>query len=78
MIECLCKYYSQTDDLISCFCFRNVNGTYHMCLFAMRDVEPGTELTYDYNFQSFNHDAQVKHNHTILPILCKEILGYNW
>ncbi|XP_052283595.1 uncharacterized protein LOC127880288 isoform X2 [Dreissena polymorpha] len=36
----------------------NVNGTYHMCLFALKDIEPGTELVYDYNFQSFNHDAQ--------------------
>ncbi|XP_060607678.1 uncharacterized protein LOC132759835 [Ruditapes philippinarum] len=36
----------------------NVNGTYHMCLFALKDIEPGDELVYDYNFQSFNHDAQ--------------------
>jgi SET domain-containing protein len=34
---------------------------YHMCLFALTDIEPGTELVYDYNFQSFNHDAQVGH-----------------
>ncbi|WAR00391.1 ASH1L-like protein [Mya arenaria] len=36
----------------------NVNGMYHMCLYAQKDIEPGTELVYDYNFQSFNHDAQ--------------------
>ncbi|KAL4227882.1 Histone-Lysine N-Methyltransferase ash1l [Mactra antiquata] len=36
----------------------NVNGTYHMCLFALKDIEPGSELVYDYNFQSFNIDAQ--------------------
>lgn len=36
----------------------NVNGTYHMCLFAMADIPPGTELGYDYNFHSFNEDSQ--------------------
>lgn len=25
-----------------------------MALFALRDIEPGEELTYDYNFSLFN------------------------
>ncbi|VVC87422.1 unnamed protein product [Leptidea sinapis] len=30
------------------------NGTFRMALFALRDIEPGEELTYDYNFSLFN------------------------
>ena len=40
------------------FC-RNVNGVYRMGLFALRDIESGEELSYDYNFYSYNNDAQV-------------------
>lgn len=32
----------------------SVNGLFRMALFAMRDVQPGEELTYDYNFSLFN------------------------
>lgn len=32
----------------------SVNGLSRMALFAMRDIEPGEELTYDYNFSLFN------------------------
>ncbi|KAJ6636857.1 Histone-lysine N-methyltransferase ash1 [Pseudolycoriella hygida] len=32
----------------------SVNGLFRMALFAMRDIEPGEELTYDYNFSLFN------------------------
>ena len=38
---------------------RNVNGVYRMGLFALKDIPDNTELTYDYNFHSFNVDAQV-------------------
>ncbi|XP_071538356.1 uncharacterized protein ash1 isoform X2 [Panulirus ornatus] len=31
-----------------------VNGQYRMALFALKDIEAGTELTYDYNFCLFN------------------------
>ncbi|KAK8740388.1 hypothetical protein OTU49_002890, partial [Cherax quadricarinatus] len=31
-----------------------VNGQYRMALFALKDIEEGTELTYDYNFSLFN------------------------
>ncbi|KAK8390288.1 hypothetical protein O3P69_010163 [Scylla paramamosain] len=31
-----------------------VNGQYRMALFALKDIELGTELTYDYNFSLFN------------------------
>lgn len=31
-----------------------VNGLFRMVLFALRDIEPGEELTYDYNFSLFN------------------------
>ncbi|KAK3604677.1 hypothetical protein CHS0354_009289 [Potamilus streckersoni] len=36
----------------------NVNGQYHMCLFALKEISANTELTYDYNFHSFNVDSQ--------------------
>lgn len=32
----------------------SVNGLSRMALFAMRDISPGEELTYDYNFSLFN------------------------
>lgn len=32
----------------------SVNGLFRMALFAMRDIDPGEELTYDYNFSLFN------------------------
>ena len=31
-----------------------VNGQYRMALYALEDIESGTELTYDYNFSLFN------------------------
>ena len=31
-----------------------VNGLYRMALFSLRNIEPGEELTYDYNFSLFN------------------------
>ncbi|KAK4303465.1 hypothetical protein Pmani_024522 [Petrolisthes manimaculis] len=31
-----------------------VNGQYRMALFSLKDIDPGTELTYDYNFSLFN------------------------
>ncbi|XP_044756994.1 histone-lysine N-methyltransferase ash1 [Coccinella septempunctata] len=31
-----------------------VNGQFRMALFALRDIEAGEELTYDYNFSLFN------------------------
>ncbi|XP_060076770.1 histone-lysine N-methyltransferase ASH1L-like [Ylistrum balloti] len=36
----------------------NVNGYYRMALFALKDIPEGTELSYDYNFHSFNMDSQ--------------------
>lgn len=30
------------------------NGTFRMALFALRDIDPEEELTYDYNFSLFN------------------------
>ena len=41
-----------------CYC-RNVNGVYRIGLFALKDIRPGEELTYDYNFKAFNMDDQV-------------------
>lgn len=40
--------------------YRSVNGVYRIGLFALKDMSSGTELTYDYNFHSFNTDDQVK------------------
>lgn len=34
----------------------SVNGLLRMCLFALIDIPPGEELTYDYNFSLFNPD----------------------
>ncbi|GFO35810.1 histone-lysine N-methyltransferase, partial [Plakobranchus ocellatus] len=36
----------------------NVNGLYRMVLFALRDIEAGEELGYDYNFDPFNQETQ--------------------
>ncbi|XP_021377179.1 uncharacterized protein LOC110465579 isoform X2 [Mizuhopecten yessoensis] len=36
----------------------NVNGYYRMALFALKDIQAGRELSYDYNFHSFNMDSQ--------------------
>ena len=40
---------------------RSVNGVYRIGLFALKDMNSGTELTYDYNFHSFNTEEQVTH-----------------
>lgn len=40
-------------------CCRNVNGVYRMALFALADIPPGCELTYDYNFHAYNLHSQV-------------------
>lgn len=32
----------------------SVNGLFRMALFALRNIKPGEELTYDYNFSLFN------------------------
>lgn len=36
----------------------SVNGYYRVGLFALRDIEPGEEITYDYNFYSYNLEHQ--------------------
>ena len=36
----------------------SVNGFYRVGLFALRDIEPGEELSYDYNFENFNLETQ--------------------
>ncbi len=39
-----------------------VNGMYRMALFSKKDIKPGEELTYDYNFSLFNpHEGQSCH-----------------
>lgn len=45
--------------ILICFCCRNVNGVYRIALFAKQDIEPSIELTYDYNFHSYNLNSQV-------------------
>jgi len=37
----------------------SVNGVYRIGLYALKDMPAGTELTYDYNFHSFNVEKQV-------------------
>ena len=34
----------------------SVNGYYRVSLFALRDIRPGEELSYDYNFDNFNSE----------------------
>ena len=36
----------------------SVNGFYRIGLFALRDIMPGEELCYDYNFDNFNRETQ--------------------
>ncbi len=36
----------------------SVDGLQRMCMFSLRTIKPGEELTYDYNFQCFNLEAQ--------------------
>ncbi|XP_019958031.2 histone-lysine N-methyltransferase ASH1L isoform X1 [Paralichthys olivaceus] len=36
----------------------SVNGVYRIGLFALKEISSGTELTYDYNFHSFNTEEQ--------------------
>lgn len=43
---------------VTLFC-RNVNGVYRIALFAKHDIDPNTEITYDYNFHSYNMNSQV-------------------
>ena len=35
-----------------------VDGLPRMCMFSLRAIRPGEELTYDYNFQCFNTQSQ--------------------
>ncbi|CAF0858661.1 unnamed protein product [Adineta ricciae] len=35
-----------------------VDGLHRMCMFSLRPIKAGEELTYDYNFKSFNLQAQ--------------------
>lgn len=35
-----------------------VDGLPRMCMFTLRSIKPGEELTYDYNFKSFNLQSQ--------------------
>lgn len=48
--------------LLPCDCvsLRSVNGVYRIGLFALKEIPSGTELTYDYNFHSFNTEEQVR------------------
>lgn len=50
-----------TSAFNSCpFLYRSVNGVYRIGLYALKDMPAGTELTYDYNFHSFNVEKQVR------------------
>lgn len=50
--------------LYSAFLSRSVNGVYRIGLYALKDMPAGTELTYDYNFHSFNVEKQVRRLNT--------------
>lgn len=51
---------NETNFHPSDFSLRSVNGVYRIGLFALKDITSGTELTYDYNFHSFNTEEQVR------------------
>lgn len=55
-------FKTYTFHQLSCRLFspRSVNGVYRIGLFALKDMTSGTELTYDYNFHSFNTEEQVQ------------------
>jgi len=50
---------------------RNVNGVYRIGLFALVDIESMVEITYDYNFHSYNQDSQVSIVFYSYPLLFK-------
>lgn len=54
-------YPRSTNSLLLLLSVRSVNGVYRIGLFALKEIPDGTELTYDYNFHSFNTEEQVKH-----------------
>ena len=37
----------------------NVNGLYRMCLFSKYHIPAGTEITFDYNFKSYNEPVKI-------------------
>jgi len=47
-------------NILLSFPCRSVNGVYRIGLYALKDMPAGTELTYDYNFHSFNVEKQVR------------------
>jgi len=53
-----------------------VNGIYRLALFALQDIEAGTELNYDYNFHSYNVDSQVRTIDEIIADVSKQVSKY--
>ena len=50
-----------------------VGGHYRMALFSLKDIAPGEELTYDYNFSLFNpHEGQ---SCQCLSAKCRGVIG---
>ena len=62
------KYHKKNTKYMTMFVlfYRNVNGVYRMCLFALKDIKSGTELNYDYNFHSFNMETQVSQFNNVM------------
>lgn len=52
----------------------SVNGLFRMALFALRDISPNEELTYDYNFSLFN-PAEGQVNSVLLELFY--LITYN-
>ena len=94
--DCVCvrsvMTLSHFDYHIVCVCVRTVNGLCHMVLKTLREIKPYEEITYDYNFDSFNMEAQVsehrcyrkkatqstKYWRIIITYLCGMIWGFWW
>ena len=55
-IRNMMKILHRDDQIV---CVRNVNGLSHMVLKTLQEIKPYEEITYDYNFDSFNMEAQV-------------------
>lgn len=55
-IGCVCRFVNHSCQPNCEIQNWSVNGLSRMCLFAIRDIHPGEELTYDYNFSLYNPD----------------------
>jgi SET domain-containing protein len=57
----------------------SVNGLFRMALFALREIHPHEELSYDYNFSLFNPaEGQVLSHVSKTVIICLEYIKISY